>query len=42
MAINRSLAIGILKEELIQFIIAKSNYQKTYIFEKILEEIKKI
>jgi len=41
MSINRSLAIGILKDELIQFILTKSNAQKTYLFEKILEEIKK-
>lgn len=41
MGINRSLAIGIIKEELIQFIILKGDKKKTEIFEKILAEIQK-
>ena len=41
MSINRSLAIGILKDDLIQFVLTKSSAKKTYLFEKILEEIEK-
>jgi hypothetical protein len=41
MAINRSLAIGILKEDLIHFILEKGTKKKTELFGKILMEIQK-
>lgn len=41
MEINRSLAIGILKEDLLQFILVNDTKKKTEIFEKILAEIQK-
>ena len=41
MVINRSLAIGILKEDLIEFVLVKDDKKKTEIFEKILAEIQK-